>query len=204
MSLGTLTIEVLEAHLTRDTQTVGKMDPYVKIKCRDFQWKSETDKNGGKKPEWKHQKVEIDVKYLGDDLEFTLFDEDKGRDEKIGDGESKLSAFCCQSTWDEWFVIEHKGRSAGKLHLKSHWAPSNPAHHENDEMSEIQALLKEAVGKKRELEAEFNAIKDKQHDDAEASAARIAAAEAERDAHNWDAQAAQAEEAFAAALAAAE
>ncbi len=84
-------------------------------------------------------------------------------------------------------MIEHKGRSAGKLHLKSHWAPSNPAHHENDEMAEIQALLKEAVAKKRELEAEFNAVKDKQHDDAEASAARIAAAEAERDAHNWEA-----------------
>lgn len=95
MSLGTLTIEVVEAHLTRDTQKVGKMDPYVKIKCRDLVWKSEVDKNGGKKPEWKHQKVEIDVKYLGDDLEFSIFDDDKGHDDKIGDGESKLSAFCC-------------------------------------------------------------------------------------------------------------
>ena len=25
--------------------------------------------------------------------------------------------------WDEWFEIEHKGRRAGKIHLKSHWAP---------------------------------------------------------------------------------
>lgn len=39
---GTLRIHLEEAHLTHDTETFGKMDPYVKITCRDQDWKSAT------------------------------------------------------------------------------------------------------------------------------------------------------------------
>jgi hypothetical protein len=52
MSLGTLHMELHEAHFTHDTQFVGKMDPYCKIACREFEWKSSIDKNGSKKPSW--------------------------------------------------------------------------------------------------------------------------------------------------------
>jgi len=31
---------------------IGKMDPYCKIVCREFEWKSSVDKNGSKKPKW--------------------------------------------------------------------------------------------------------------------------------------------------------
>lgn len=88
MSLGTLTIELIEAKLTHDTATIGKMDPYVKFKVRDLIFKTSVCKKGGKKPEWTgDNKFDIDVKYLGDDISFMVKDDDKGRDEQIGDGE---------------------------------------------------------------------------------------------------------------------
>lgn len=94
-SVGTLTITLVEAKLTHDTATLGKMDPYVKFKSRDWTFKTPVIKRGGKTPEWEGCTFDIDVKYLGDELEFFVLDDDKGRDEKIGDGETKLSAFTC-------------------------------------------------------------------------------------------------------------
>ena len=51
-SLGVLTITLLEAHLTHDTATLGKMDPYVKMAYREQEWKSKVCENGGKHPKW--------------------------------------------------------------------------------------------------------------------------------------------------------
>jgi len=97
MSLGKLTITLLEAKFTRDVDLIRKMDPYVKFESREQTFKSGVDKKGGKTPKWESDNVfEIDVKYLGDDISFVAKDDDRGRDEKIGEGESKLSAFCCQ------------------------------------------------------------------------------------------------------------
>ena len=39
-SIGKLRVYLLEAHLTHDTEFFGKMDPYVKMTCRDEEWKS--------------------------------------------------------------------------------------------------------------------------------------------------------------------
>jgi hypothetical protein len=64
-------------------------------------------------------------------------DDEVGKDEKIGDGEQKLSAFTAIKEWDEWFEVEHKGRKAGKIHLRSHWEPENAAHEDHDEMKEL-------------------------------------------------------------------
>ena len=89
-SLGKLTIELLGAKFTRSTDLIKKMDPYVCFECREFEWKSSTCEKGGKKPEWQGQTFEIDVKYLGDDIRFFAKDDDPGKDEKIGSGDSKL------------------------------------------------------------------------------------------------------------------
>lgn len=196
-SVGILSITLIEAKLTHDTATIGKMDPYVKFKSRDFVWKSNPDKKGGKHPKWDDATFDIDVKYLGDDLEFIVKDDDKGKDDLIGDGETKLSAFACYSDWDEWFDIEHKGKRAGKVHLKSHWEPAVKAPEEDDEFAEMQNLIKECLAKKRELEDQFHEIKEAKEANEIAGAERIAAAEAEAEAAAWDDKAAEADEKLA-------
>ena len=49
---GKLTFELVEARLTRDTETFSKMDPYCKIAYREQLVKSKTKDGAGKNPKW--------------------------------------------------------------------------------------------------------------------------------------------------------
>lgn len=198
--LGILTITLVEAKFTRSTDLIRKMDPYVEFACREFEWKSETDGNGHKKPKWEGQSFDIEVKYLGDDLKWVARDHDKiGSDESIGDGESKLSAFVCYEDWDEWFAVEHKGRPAGKIHIRTHWAPVaavEEKHSPNDEMGQIQEKIKDLAQKKRDLTEKYNEIKEEMELHEEEGNARLEAENAdEGDPEKWDKKTARAEEA---------
>lgn len=64
---GTLDITVIEARLTRDTETFGKMDPYCKISTRQQNFKTAVKNGAGKTPTW-NETFQVDVKYVGDDL----------------------------------------------------------------------------------------------------------------------------------------
>ena len=108
--------------MTRDTETFGKMDPYVKIETRMQKFKTSTVNNGGKNPKWTNQSFTIDVKYIGDDLNLSVWDEDVGSDDCVGSAVIKLSSFCVGNGVDEWFEIQHKGRKAGMVHIKSQWS----------------------------------------------------------------------------------
>ena len=122
MSSGTLALTVIEARLTRDTETFGKMDPYVKISSRQQQFKTNVKNGAGKTPVW-NQTFNIEVKYIGDDLNLEVFDEDVGSDDKIGEASFKLSALCANNGIDEWFTIAFRGKQSGQVHLKSVFKP---------------------------------------------------------------------------------
>ena len=160
MSVGNLHLKLVEAHLTHDVKKLGRMDPYCKIVCRDFHWKSNADKNGSKKPVWHDQEFDIDVKYMGDDIYYKLFDEDHGKDEKIGDGGCKISTFCAEPEMDMWMDIEYKGKKAGKVRFESKWSPAEEPKKEEHEgmMAEAQAALIALAKKKKELEEEFESV----------------------------------------------
>ena len=197
--VGILTVEVVDAKFTRSTDLIKKMDPYVAFECREFEWKSDVDQNGNKKPKWSNQKFEYAVKYLGDDIKFVAYDHDKiGHDEEIGKCCEKLSAFACYEDWDEWFSIEHKGKPAGKVHLRTNWKPTIEEKHaendENDEMGQIQAKIKDLASKKRELTDEYNQIKEDMERHEEEGQARLDAENAEEgDPEKWDKKVARAE-----------
>ena len=122
MTSGSLALTVIEARLTRDVETFGKMDPYVKIISRQQNFKTNVKDGAGKTPVW-NQTFNIDVKYVGDDLTIQVYDEDVGSDDVVGVATIKLSALCVNNGIDEWFQVAHKGKSAGQVHLKSVWKP---------------------------------------------------------------------------------
>ena len=128
---GSLRIWLLEAHLDHNTETFGKMDPYIKMTCREAEWKSSTDNDGGKRPKWHNEHFDVEVHYLGDELHFHVWDDDIGKDESIGVGSTKLSGLIVNGNGiDEWFPIQHKGEPAGKIHLKTEWYPKqHNGHH---------------------------------------------------------------------------
>ena len=101
------------------------MDPYVIMTCREQEWKSTVQKNAGKKPVWEDEHFDFEVHYLGDDLHFHVCDEDHGKDGNVGEGSTKLSALVNEGGISEWFEIQHKGESAGKVHLRTEWMPKH-------------------------------------------------------------------------------
>ena len=121
---GTLVLEIIEAKLTRNTELFGKMDPYVvvKVPTRDFQFKTKVHDAGGKKPKW-NESVEIPVKYVGDDMDITVYDLDVLSSDHVGSVSLKFSTFCAAGGIDDWFTLQYKGKPAGQIHLSGEWTP---------------------------------------------------------------------------------
>ena len=40
---------------------------------------------------------------MGDDIKFVLWDDDVGKDELIGEGETKIASLANEGGFDEWF-----------------------------------------------------------------------------------------------------
>jgi hypothetical protein len=178
MSLGTLTLKLVECKLTRDVKAVRKMDPYCKMSLREQEWTSPVCESGSKKPHWDNATVDLDIKYLGDDIYYTFYDEDPGRDEKICMGQSKVSTWCAEPEMDLWVDLEWKGKDAGKAHFISKWQVREqevPKEEHEDEMAKAQKWIKELMAKKAELEAEYAEVQAQ----IETTAEEVAAIEAE-------------------------
>jgi Ca2+-dependent lipid-binding protein len=116
----------VEAKLTRDTEFFGKMDPFAVIDYRNERFKTVVKQDAGKVPVW-NQTFKFDIKYIGDDMVFKVFDEDVTENEAIGAFQTKVSAFARPGGLDEWFTLTFKGKSAGQLHVKSNWIPAGGA-----------------------------------------------------------------------------
>jgi Ca2+-dependent lipid-binding protein len=102
------------------------MDPFCVIDYRNERFKTAVKQNAGKVPVW-NQSFKFDIKYVGDDMVFKVFDEDVTENEAIGAFQTKVSAFARPGGLDEWFTLTFKGKTAGQLHLKSAWAPAGQA-----------------------------------------------------------------------------
>lgn len=61
--LGKISIRVVEANLTRDTELFAKMDPYAKISCGAHSWTTRVHEKGGKKPKWNEVSGDVSDNY---------------------------------------------------------------------------------------------------------------------------------------------
>ena len=66
--------------------------------------RTRTLQGAGKTPKWE-QVFDIDVKYIGDDMTVTVFDEDVTTSDLVGSAEFKISSLCVNGGLDDWFVI---------------------------------------------------------------------------------------------------
>merc|ERR1711957_377025 len=173
MSLGTLTLTLVECKLTRDVKTMRKMDPYCSLTMREQEWRSATCECGSKKPKWEDAKVDLNIKYLGDDIYYTFSDDDPGKDEKICSGQSKVSTWCAEPEMDMWVELEWKGKSAGKAHFTSVWSENAveiPKEEHESEMELAQKFMSELAQKKKVLEEEYESVQAQIDSTAEAVA----------------------------------
>ena len=122
---GKLKINVHEARFEKDVESFGTQDPYVKIKTRmqEFQTKVHTD--GGVNPKWE-EVFEVDVKYIGDDIEFMFMNKNSMTDdENIGNTKMKMTACCANKGVDDWWAMQVKGKEVGKIHISTNWIPDD-------------------------------------------------------------------------------
>ena len=120
---GRLRLTIIEAKLTRDTEMFSKMDPYCKLQTRDQTFKTKVLQGAGKLPKW-NETIDIDVKYVGDDLNIEVLDEDVTTSDLVGSTNIKLSGLCMNGGMDEWYDIQYKGKKSGAIHLKGDWKPA--------------------------------------------------------------------------------
>jgi hypothetical protein len=98
---------------------------------------------------------------MGDDIYYKFFDDDRGKDEKIGEGMCKISTFCAEENTDTWLSTEYKGKGAGKAHFTARWEPrAEPPKKEEHEdmMGKAQEAIMKLAARKNELETEYEAV----------------------------------------------
>jgi hypothetical protein len=124
-----LYLTLVDAELTHDTETFGKMDPFVKITSEHLGLKSSIHKKGGKTPAW-NQVLTIDPTYLGHEVKISVMD-DEGEDGKkadlVGDITVLKEDLMTEQETDKWLPLTFgaKKKPAGKLHIRTELKSNN-------------------------------------------------------------------------------
>lgn len=112
---GSLLIDLFSAYLTRDTELLGKMDPYVQwtlnAQPQTIQ-RSSTQDNAGKMPVFKEAFVLRCS--VGDTLKFDVYDEERGgKDDLIGSGTWQVMNKKEKETMA--LALDYKSAGVGKI-----------------------------------------------------------------------------------------
>ena len=78
-------IEFIDASLERDTEPMGKMSPYVKVRnqIQNFERKTKEDKAAHKSPKF-NQQMNIPISSIEDEIEIDVIDKDMFSDDIVG------------------------------------------------------------------------------------------------------------------------
>ena len=119
---GKLIINIVEAQLTRDTDTFSKMDPFVKVIYNGKKQHQTVVKNrAGKTPKW-NEKTEIKIMDLMDEIIFEILDEDTFSNDLVGYTKTKVYNIVGPNNgMNEWHNVVYKNKSAGKIRLETEW-----------------------------------------------------------------------------------
>jgi len=89
-----LVLKVIKGKLNRNTETFGKMDPYVAIKTKDgLEYKTKVHTKGGDAPIW-NDILEVPNVLLAENLKLQCLDEDVGKDDLVGECSIVVNELC--------------------------------------------------------------------------------------------------------------
>lgn len=101
------------AKLFRDTETFGKMDPYVSVRVGNMKVKTKTHQSGGKAPKW-NDTLQFELENE-DTIDIAVYDEDTVTDDLVGETTLFLDEIKKRKSYDEWVKISYKGKEAGQV-----------------------------------------------------------------------------------------
>jgi len=91
----------VSANLTRDTEMVGKMDPYLELTIGGVKvHKTVVKEDVGKTPEWNEEVPLFEVRDMNVEVHFKVSDEDWGSDDIVGEGTCTLGDLCQENGTD--------------------------------------------------------------------------------------------------------
>ena len=97
---GTLEVCIVEANLTRDTEVIGEMDPYVKVTHGLMNCQTKVLRDAGKTPMWR-ESFNLVIKEHCEKVVFEVLDEDVCQDDKVGQVAVDISKLINVDTWLE-------------------------------------------------------------------------------------------------------
>ncbi|KAL4512784.1 hypothetical protein ABPG72_017469 [Tetrahymena utriculariae] len=122
MVIGTLIVRPKSAQLTYDTETFGKMDPFINVMIGSQKQTSAVAKDQGKTPVWIDQ---FNFKILNDNmLTFTIYDYDTfSSSDFIAEGSCSLANAFQGGKRTEYAPCMRKGKSAGQVVFEFEFIP---------------------------------------------------------------------------------
>lgn len=131
MATRTLNVEVIGASGLKDTELIGKSDPYVVVSIGKEQRKSKPAKDQAQTPEW-NETFHLPLLDTDTELLVRVLNDDKfGRDEEMGRAVVPLSAIHGGSHSASTFPLELKGKPQGEIKMSlSFEGEGHQDHHE--------------------------------------------------------------------------
>ena len=107
----------MKADLIRDTEAMGKMDPFILVTCQDSMYRTKVLIDIGKHPEW-NETFEIFLLPSNSDvtINFTCYDEDVVMDDLVGEARSVRVSDLIEKVNSE-LTLEFQGSKAGTLYV---------------------------------------------------------------------------------------
>jgi len=133
----TLNVELVSATGLKDTELIGKSDPYVVLSVGKTHRKSKAAKDQPTTPAW-NETFTLPVHETDNELSVTIKNDDTlGRDEELGHTIVPLSLIHGGSHSASTFPLELKGKPHGEIILSlSFEGESYPAHHDAHGLAE--------------------------------------------------------------------
>ena len=113
-----LKVMVVEANLTRDTETFSKMDPFAELIHKGQIYKTKTLDGAGKKPRW-NEEFELNCDSPNDQVVLKVSDADVYSSDEVGSATLTINQIANARNGD-WFTISYKNKPAGKVLLIGH------------------------------------------------------------------------------------
>ena len=130
LNKGILNVTCVEAKLTRDTEVMGNMSPYVTFTHNKKKLKTKVHNYGGKFPKW-NQNFQFEVENHSEEIFVRVWDQDLMTSDAVGFIKVKVSSLMINNGVDEWFTLYYQNASAGEIHLISTFAAEGAEEYEN-------------------------------------------------------------------------
>ncbi|DBA04666.1 TPA: hypothetical protein N0F65_012249 [Lagenidium giganteum] len=129
--VGMISLILLEGRNLKSMELIGKQDPYCKLQIDKFMKRGKTVQKGGRNPYFGEEEL---LFWITDELwvhkmQLSVFDEDIGSDDLIGDASFSLLHFMeTRGQQGHVIPIKNKGQNAGEVLMKIEFFPAGILH----------------------------------------------------------------------------